>query len=197
MYQISISSKIEEFLNTEKERISKINSKIDIVNNKIQKVKGQINSLEDECVKCDLDDNVEGKEKTEKNITTLRRELENLEGQRAAYERAKDNYKGSEKVLTNIQKDAAKEVKKVNGLFQDKVNEKKALEDSILQIQQKIRNANSEIESLRIQPEWIASEIVRIEDYIYGKGVLDARVKADKTGWNTKAKLVLSDLKNM
>lgn len=197
MYKSSIETKINDFLNTERERTGKIDSKVVIINSKIKELKDRINSLEDDCVKCDLDENIDGKEKAEKDITSLRNQLENLEGQRAAYERAKVNYKGSEKAVSKIVKETASEIKKVQKLFQDTINEKQELEKNILQIQKKIRELESEIEYLRIQPESIASQLVRIGDYVYGKGVLEERVKATNNNWYTKEKLILKDLQNV
>lgn len=197
MYQSSIGSKIEEFLKIEKERISKIDGKIEGIDNKIQKAKEQINSLEDECVKCDLEDNIPSKEKAEKSITSLRRDLENIEGQRSAYERAKDNDQGAKAKAIKVQKEAAKEVAKVNSLFQDKINESNRLEEEKKMIDKKLREIKVEIESFRYEPENIAGQVVKLEKYIYGKGILDERVKASGSDWYTKAKLVLADLLKM
>lgn len=197
MYHDTTGAKVEEFLNIEKERLSKINGKIDTIDSKIQKIKDHINSLEDDCVKCDLEDNIDGKEKLEKSITSLRRELENFEGQRAAYERAKDNNQESKTKALKVQKDAIKEIVKVDGLFQDKVNEKKAFEDEMKELEVKIREVSVEIEYFRSLPTVIAGQVASIGNHIYGKGVLDERCKSEANGYYTKDKLVLIDLRNM
>lgn len=197
MYQIQIDSKIEEFLNSENQRISKINEKIKIIDDKIQKAKEQISLLEDECVKCDLEDNINGKEKAEKSITSLRRDLENFEGQRSAFERLKENDPGAKAKALKVQKEAAKEVKKVGSLFEDKLNEHKRLEEEKKNIEKKMREVHGEIEMSRGLSESIAGSLVRIEKYIYGKGVLDEKLKSYSSDWYTKAKLILNDLRSM
>ena len=196
MYQQTTKVKVQDFLDDEKKRISKIDEKVSIIDNRIQDIKDKINLLEDEYVKNDLEDNINGKEKTEKNIIGLREQLENLEGQHAAYQRMKNNVNESKAKALKIKDEAAKEISKVNTLFQNKINEKTKFENEIDSIKKKISELGMDIEYLRAVPQSIADDVVKISDYIYGKGVLEDRCKADHNGWLDKNKLVLTDLRN-
>jgi len=197
MYQNTTSLKVNEFLNGENQRINKINGKIEIIDSKIQKAKEQINLLEDECVNCDLDENISGKEKAEQSITSLRRDLENIEGQRSAFERLKCNDKGAIAKALKVQKEAAKEVSKVTSLFFGKIEESKKLEEEIKIIEKKIKDIGCEIEILRREPNSIADEVIKIEKYIYEKGIFEKRCNTNKIEHSDKQISVLADLRNL
>jgi chromosome segregation ATPase len=192
MYKQTIGSKINDFFTIEAERITKIDSKLEVIKVNIKKIQDQIKESEDNYVKCDLEENMSGKEKYAKNIDSLKKELQNLEGQCTIYERAKSKDGEMRKRAIQIQKDASKEIKKIYELINNKRLEVKKLEDEKAALEKRIEDTEWDLKSFEGLPMLVAQEIDRIQEYIYGEGVLDEKYQTER-GFN-KDRFILADL---
>ncbi len=196
MARKTINQQIEELLNQQSDRNTKIRDRISSINSKREEIYNKIVKLKDQYVNQDIEGKAEDMVKTRKVIFNLEEEIKQLDHEKEIYRQAINADGGMKIKAMEIYEDAIKELedndKKVSRFRLElrKIEEEKAAFEK--KIDEKITKAKNDCDGAERHPQFIANQLLTIEKYIYGEGVLNQKEQSER-GFN-KNRYILDDL---